>query len=144
MDSLISPSPVPGSDVARAKAAHWTLDQRERIQQPWIQRKRTDKAACRQPPSQSQSSEFIRAYNSKPSQSQSRLSMVLPGLWYQPWNNPVLIPVSDFKGLPYLLRQGELLRLREPQKWILRPIWGLVGSTQGSAVYHPVSICIYI
>jgi len=49
-----------------------------------------------------------------------------------------LSPVSDFKGLPYLLRQGELLRLdREPQKWILRPIWGLVGYTQGSAVYHP-------
>ena len=41
----------------------------------------------------------------------------------------VLTPVSDFKGLPYLLRQGELLRLREPQKWILRPIWGLGGCT---------------
>ena len=39
----------------------------------------------------------------------------------------VLTPVSDFKGLPYLLRQGELLRLREPHKWILRPIWGVGG-----------------
>ena len=37
--------------------------------------------------------------------------------------------VSDIKGLPYLLHHGELLRLREPQKWILRPIWGLGGYT---------------
>ena len=46
-------------------------------------------------------------------------------------------PVSDIKALAHLLRQGELLRLREPQKWILRPIWGLVGYTQGSADYYP-------
>jgi hypothetical protein len=39
-------------------------------------------------------------------------------------------PVSDIKGLPHLgtlLPLDELLRLREPQKWILRPIWGLGG-----------------
>jgi hypothetical protein len=57
-------------------------------------------------------------------------------------------PVSDIMGqclnipglrlpLAHLLRQGELLRLREPQKWILRPIWGLEGYTQGSADYYP-------
>ena len=39
----------------------------------------------------------------------------------------VLTPVSDIKALAHLLRQGELLRLREPQKWILRPIRGLGG-----------------
>ena len=49
----------------------------------------------------------------------------------------VLTPVSDFKGLPYLLRQGELLRLREPQKWILRPIWGLGRDRYVFASYHP-------
>ena len=35
----------------------------------------------------------------------------------------VLTPVSDIRALAHLLRQGELLRLREPQKWILWPIW---------------------
>ena len=39
--------------------------------------------------------------------------------------------------MPLLLHQGELLRLREPQKWILRPILGLVGYTPVSAGYHP-------
>ena len=42
----------------------------------------------------------------------------------------VLTPVSDIKGLPHLgalLPLDELLRLREPQKWILRPIWDLGG-----------------
>ena len=51
---------------------------------------------------------------------------------YQRYHLPktlVLTPVSDIKGLPYLLRQGELLRLREPQKWILRPIWGIGGDS---------------
>ena len=37
----------------------------------------------------------------------------------------VLTPVSDFKGLAYLLPLDELLRLWEPQKWILGTIWGL-------------------
>jgi len=42
----------------------------------------------------------------------------------------LLTPVSDIKGLPHLgtlLPLDELLRLREPHKWILRPIWGLGG-----------------
>jgi len=44
----------------------------------------------------------------------------------------VLTPVSDIKGLPhlgalFLLPLDELLRLREPQKWILQPIWDLGG-----------------
>ena len=41
----------------------------------------------------------------------------------------LLTPPSAISGLPHLLRQGELLRLREPQKWILWPIWGLGGYT---------------
>ena len=42
----------------------------------------------------------------------------------------LLTPVSGIRGLPHLgalLPLDELLRLREPQKWILRPIWGLGG-----------------
>jgi len=42
-------------------------------------------------------------------------------------NCGVLIPVSAISGMPHLLPLDELLRLREPQKWILRPIWGLGG-----------------
>jgi hypothetical protein len=38
-----------------------------------------------------------------------------------------LTAVSDIKGLPHLLPLDELLRLREPQKWTLRPIWGLAS-----------------
>ena len=34
-------------------------------------------------------------------------------------DNAVLTPVSDIKGLAHLRRQVELLRLREPKKWIL-------------------------
>ena len=34
-------------------------------------------------------------------------------------------PVSGIRGLAHLLPLGELLRLWEPQKWILRTIWGL-------------------
>ena len=49
----------------------------------------------------------------------------------------ILTPVSDIKGLPYLLRQGELLRLREPQKWILRPIWGLGGRARCPLIITP-------
>jgi hypothetical protein len=49
----------------------------------------------------------------------------------------VLTPVSDIKALAHLLRQGELLRLREPQKWILRPIWGLGRDRYVFASYHP-------
>ena len=36
-----------------------------------------------------------------------------------------------------LLPLDELLRLREPQKWVLRRIWGLGGYTEVSASYHP-------
>ena len=35
--------------------------------------------------------------------------------------------VSDFRRLASLLPLDELLRLREPQKWVLRRIWGLGG-----------------
>ena len=38
-------------------------------------------------------------------------------------------PVSDFKALAHLLPLDELLRTREPQKWVLRRIWGLGGYT---------------
>ena len=48
-----------------------------------------------------------------------------------------ITPVSDIKALAHLLRQGELLRLREPQKWILRPIWGLERDRYVFASYHP-------
>ena len=34
-------------------------------------------------------------------------------------------PVSAIKALAYLLPLDELLRLWEPQKWILGTIWGL-------------------
>ena len=37
----------------------------------------------------------------------------------------VLTPVSDFKALAHLLPLDEFLRLWEPQKWLLRTIWGL-------------------
>ena len=50
----------------------------------------------------------------------------------------VLTPVSDISRLPYLLHQGEVLRLWEPQKWILRPILGLGKDTCVFAVYHPL------
>ena len=41
----------------------------------------------------------------------------------------LLTPPSAIKGLPHLLPLDELLRLREPHKWILRTIWGLGGCT---------------
>ena len=49
----------------------------------------------------------------------------------------VLTPPSDISGLPYLLHQGELLSLRDPHKWILRPILGLGRDRYVFAVYHP-------
>ena len=49
----------------------------------------------------------------------------------------LLTPVSAIKGLAYLLPLGELLRLWEPQKWILRPTWALVGYQSMSADYLP-------
>jgi len=45
--------------------------------------------------------------------------------------------LNDINALAQLLRQGELLRLREPQKWILRPIWGLGRDRYVFASYHP-------
>ena len=42
-----------------------------------------------------------------------------------PGENDVRPPVSAIKGLAYLLPLDELLRLWEPQKWILGTIWGL-------------------
>ena len=50
----------------------------------------------------------------------------------------VLTLVSDISGLPYLLHQGEVLSLRDPHKWILRPILGLGRDRYVFAVYHPV------
>ena len=49
----------------------------------------------------------------------------------------VLTPPSDISGLPYLLHEGELLSLRDPHKWILRPILGLGRDRYVFAVYHP-------
>ena len=40
-------------------------------------------------------------------------------------NKCVLTPVSAVKALACLLPLDELLGLLEPQKWIIRPIWGL-------------------
>ena len=49
----------------------------------------------------------------------------------------VLTPPSDISGLPYLLHQGELLRLWEPHKWILRLILGLGRDRYVFTFYHP-------
>ena len=46
-----------------------------------------------------------------------------------------LTPPSDISGLPYLLHQGELLSLRDPHKWILRPILGLGRDRYGFPSY---------
>ena len=58
------------------------------------------------------------------------------------WGNRIVIltPPSDISRMPYLLHEGELLSLRDPHKWILRPILGLGRDRYVFAGYEPCSL----